>query len=208
EASGPLQVAIDGVVLALLAALVQLAGRGLGIERPWLLTAGVLGSSASQLLMSRFLPAEPELAIFVLLAAVPGACFSMAIAGFRVCTRRKRPLLPSLARSTFELLGCGTFALAVAWGLLINSCSDISLALERVAGLIALAGIPILAAGLLVHRGLTDESEHGAFRTAGTCVALLGMAVMLLAGRLPGPHPVAPLFFCPPALPLPRPPRF
>jgi hypothetical protein len=105
-------------------------------------------------------------------------------------------MLVRLARSVFELLGCTAFALAVALGLLIYRCADVSVALERVAGLIALAGIPILAAGLLVHRGLTEESEHGAFRTAGTGVALLGMAVMLLAGVLAWPQPMALLIVC------------
>src|SRR5205807_6695955 len=59
-----------------------------------------------------------------------------------------------------------------------------------------LAGVPILAGGLLVHRGLAEEARNAGVRTAGTAVALAGMLIMLVAVVLAWPAPLTVLLVC------------
>src|SRR5262249_55672442 len=57
-------------------------------------------------------------------------------------------------------------------------------------------GVPVLAAGLLVHNGLASDGARAAFRTAGTGVALGGVLVLLTAIGLAWPEPGAVLLVC------------
>src|SRR5262249_3526718 len=76
---------------------------------------------------------------------------------------------------------------------------DLGLAVERAAVLIALAGVPLVACGMIVHAspspaepggGEAPPALSGALRATASAVALGGMAVMLGAVALARPQPV------------------
>src|SRR5262249_52894428 len=100
-------------------------------------------------------------------------------------------------------------------------CEEPGVALERVAVLIALAGVPVLATGVLVHsssmplpppmpegtaeagmgggKGEGMEGEGGlsaALRTVRTALALAGILVLLAALAMAWPQPVALILVC------------
>src|SRR6185437_9562535 len=99
------------------------------------------------------------------------------------------------AHALFVFLGLASFALFVALGFLLSRSGDLTRALPRLAVPFALAGVPILAGGLLVRRSLPGE-DGGAPRTAGTAVAFTGLAIMLSAVILAWPQPLAVLLVC------------
>src|SRR5262249_59486751 len=91
--------------------------------------------------------------------------------------------------------GLASTHLFVPLGVLPPRSGDLSPALPRLAAPFALVGVPILAGGLLVRRGLPRE-EGGGPRTAGTAVAFTGLALMLSAVVLAWPEPLAVLIVC------------
>jgi hypothetical protein len=190
EPAGPLQIGIDLVCMASFAALLLLAARAFAAEAPGLLMIAVLGSSASQLLVSRFLIPEPQAWRFLLLAALPVACFSAS--HILLCRLSRHESVPAAqVQGLFFFLGTAAFALAVCLGFLVYQTGDMVRALQRAAVLVAVAGLPVLGGGLVVHRGLAHDPDQGPFRTAGTSLALLGMLVLVLALALAWPDPLA-----------------
>jgi hypothetical protein len=109
--------------------------------------------------------------------------------------RTARQLLEDIrARELLGFLGVAVFALAAALAFLAYRSGDLPLALGRLALPVALAGVPVLAAGLLVFRG--PDGLSAAWRTAGSAVALAGMAVLLAALPLAWPQPATLLAVC------------
>src|SRR5262249_23780231 len=106
------------------------------------------------------------------------------------------------SRKLFGFVGMSLFAAIIALGFLVYLAGerifdgDINPALSHVALLVALAAWPLVSCGLSVHRALTDEPAAGAWRTAGTAVALAGMIFMLLAGFLAWPSTWSLLLVC------------
>jgi hypothetical protein len=166
----------------------QMPGRSDG---RWLLTATVLISSGMQLLVPRLLERENPAAIpFLTLALVTIACHFMATG--IVLSRARGELRPGQTHALFAFVGIATFPLAVALGFLVYWCNDTTLALERIAPLVAAAGVPILATGVLVH----SSSPSGPLRAVGTSIALGGMLVLLGAMVLAWPQPIALVAVC------------
>src|SRR5439155_1858236 len=94
-------------------------------------------------------------------------------------------------------LGLCTFALAVPLGFLLARAADVRLALQQLALLLAVSGVPVLSAGLLLQRRLGDESPSlGGLRTVSTAIALAGMLVLLGAVTLAWPDPGVLLAVC------------
>jgi hypothetical protein len=89
---------------------------------------------------------------------------------------------------------------AVALGLVITwsyeAGGDAGSAWSRVALLGALAGLPVVAGGLVVHRGLAADAGAAALRTAGTATALLGVLIMLAAVVPAWPRPLPVVLVC------------
>jgi hypothetical protein len=170
------------------------------------LILAVLGSSASQLVMRRFLhPVEPNPPLLLLLGAFPVACYALGT-GLFLRTTRGRPFGPRQAASLFTVLGMAAFPVLVALGFLVYWTREQGIApvLERLSVLVAVSGLPLVAGGLLVHRkleeapsaaGETAEATAGQ-RTVGTGVALGGMLVMLAAVVLAWPQPLALMLVC------------
>jgi hypothetical protein len=174
----------------------------------WLLTAAVLVPSAIQLLVPRCLAASnPAPWLFILLGLVPVACQGITTGAALFRAGRHERLRDTEAHALFGFLGMAVFPLGIMLGFLIYWCDDPGLALQRAAVLIALAGVPTLATGLLVHSSpvpVPDESSisgtgaslSGPIRTAGTAIALAGLVVMLTAVALAWPAPRSVVLVC------------
>src|SRR5262249_9661070 len=160
----------------------------------------LVGAAGSQLIVPRLLD-ERHPILYVALGCVPVACHLLAcgvvVAGLgRALSRAENQRLEiRQANALFVFLGLASFALFVALGFLLSRGGNLALALPRLAAPFALVGVPILAGGLLVRRGLPRE-EGGGPRTAGTAVAFTGLALMLSAVVLAWPQPLAVLLVC------------
>jgi hypothetical protein len=194
------------ILLAL--GMVRLAGRDLidadtlpgPVDRRWLFALALVGAAGSQLIVPRLLDEQHPI-LYVALGCVPVACHLLAcgvvVAGLgRALSRAENQSLEiRQANALFVFLGLASFALFVALGFLLSRSSDLVRSLPRLAAPFALVGVPILAGGLLVRRGLPRE-EGGGPRTAGTAVAFTGLALMLSAVVLAWPQPLAVLLVC------------
>ncbi|MBM4071574.1 MAG: hypothetical protein FJ271_21965 [Planctomycetes bacterium] len=172
------------------------------LSAPLLLTAAVVGASASQLLMPRWLDlAEPFVELFALLSLAPVVLHALAagLAGWGLA--RQGPIAVRPASSLFLLLGQTTFAALVALGFIIYWSEQPLTAFRHLAVPIAIAGLPLLLCGALVAARLVvtsienDDNQpglsSGLVRFAGTAIALSGMAVMLGGLLLGWPRPLA-----------------
>jgi hypothetical protein len=229
EAELGFRVASEILSLAIFAGLMIPATRALVPEgRGWLIVA-VLVLSASLLAVPRFLPdpmqfsfsSTSDLVRLLLLGCLAvlshGVCATAVIAGLG----RREQFEESHAAGLLAFLGLMTFPLLAALGFLAYWSHDIGLALESLSPLIALAGMPILAGGLLIQRRLSGglgaparqpepaevegqssagstgaSSRAAALRTAGTAVTVAGILFMLTATALAWPQPVALMLVC------------
>jgi hypothetical protein len=193
---------LAAAALALFAVLVRQGARVLTPAVPWALPVAVLGASAGLLLAPRLLEGVgPGSWLFIALAALPVACHGGAGGAVLLRLRRRTgaeahaPLGVPEAHALFAFQGIATFALVVALGFLIHVSGEPRVALQRLALLIDLASLSLLAGGLMAGRRLTDAPAAAA-RTAATAVALAAVLVMLLAVVLAWPEPVAVLLVC------------
>ncbi|MFO0845362.1 MAG: hypothetical protein U0797_23765 [Gemmataceae bacterium] len=196
--------AVDVAALGLLAALVHhaatsLIGAGLlpgPVDRRWLLALGVVGVPGSQLLAQHLFDvplAGPTLGWLCLAGAAVG-CHLLAhgavLGGLTVYGARDVRLSREQAHAAFSFLGLATFALVATFGFLLTRLAAPADGLTSLAAPLTLGGVPAVALGLLVARRLADD-QPAATRTAGTGVALGGLAAMLagvvLAWPAPGP---------------------
>jgi hypothetical protein len=201
-AADPVVVLVEASSLAVFAGLLALAGKVLVPDGRWRFTAAVLVISASQLLVPRLLRSTEANSglLFLLAGCVPVACQALSVASMLVSSFRRGPLDGARVRALFTMLGLTTFAVAVALGLLVfwslSQQSGLRDALERVAPLVAVAGLPPLFTGLQIHRGLARAEQQGSARTTGTAVALTGMVVMLMGIALAWPRPIPVIAIC------------
>jgi hypothetical protein len=197
-----LDLAVAVAALAGFTFLVRAAGRDLigtdvlpgPLDRRWLLALAVVGASGSQLLTPHLLdvPAAGLPDRLVPLSYLPCALHLVAcaavLAGLTLYPRRELYLRGVQAAALFSFLGLATFSLLASFGFLLSRLANPAAALHLFACPLILAGVPGVAAGLLVFRRL--EGEEG-LRTAGTAVALAGLGIMLagvaLAWPIPGP---------------------
>lgn len=175
---------------------------GLGrLSAPALLTAAVVGASASQLLVPRWLDlAEPRVELFALLSLTPVVLHALAsgLAGWGLA--RQGPIQARPASSLFLFLGQTTFAALVALGFVVYWSDQPLTAFQHLAVPLTVAGLPLLLCGALVTAKLVGPSvgnaeqsgiNAGLVRWAGTALALGGMAVMLGGLLLAWPRPLA-----------------
>lgn len=179
------EVGTELTALAAFVGLVGLAARVIVPGAPRLLTLGLMGPVAGQLLVPRLLtPGQAALAPFLLLGCAPVGCYILAT-GIALFRARRAALQERSARDALALLGLASFALAVALGFLVYRAGELPLALGRLAVPVALSGIPVLLGGLLVYRA--DLSAT--LRTVGSAVGLAGMGLMLAAALQAWPRP-------------------
>src|SRR5262249_51126723 len=170
-----LRAGIELAALPVFTGLVFFTGGVLVPRGRWLVTLGVLGPCAGLLLVPRLWggPAVPAVNLIVL-GFLPVACHaaSTCVLIHRLALRSRLSL--ASAGSLFAHLGQATFALLVALGFLVYWSADQKAALERLAVLIALAGIPLPPAGREMHRGLAPSAELAAAGTAGAAAPPCG----------------------------------
>lgn len=195
DGGGRLEVPAQFASLLVLGLLAYTGGRVLVPDGPAAVAAAVIGASACQLLAVRLVgPATGEVRFLLVgLAATVSQCLGL---GAYLRGVGRKPMGAVQANGVFLALGTATFALAVTLGLLIYQAGDPALALGWTSMLLALAGLPVLAGGLVVHHGLQDERKEAGRRAAGTAVALAGMVAMLLAVALAWPRPAPVLAVC------------
>src|SRR5262249_43972288 len=114
--------------------------------------------------------------------------------GLAVRRRWSQEANPPSAVALLGMTGLAAFPLALALGFLVYwVVGDRGQTLELLSGLVALAGVPTLTAGLLVQQRLVGPAgeRHGLLAVTGTGVALLGMLVMLAALACAWPQPGA-----------------
>jgi hypothetical protein len=195
------RLASEAAALAAFAYLLGKAGHVLVAEARWLLALAVLGISASALASPRLLE-EGRIDLWRSLAAglLPTVCFVAGSAG--LLYRQQRPIERSAATRMLLFLGLVTFPLLLSLGFLVFWSQETGLevreAFQRMALLLAAAGVPILAIGLAVQRTGNPEPDRSLamLRAAGTVVTLCGMTVMLAAVPLAWPDTWTTLLVC------------
>src|SRR5262245_7387897 len=209
---GLAETATTAAGLALSVAVVASAGRVLAARARWLLVLGVVGAAATQLLVPR-LPAPPSAWLLALPACLAVSCQAAAI-GWRLRLLRGAGVQPAWEKrqvgnlphealdegevySLLLFLGLCLFALAVPLGFLLSRAADMRRALQYLAFPLAVSGVPVLSAGLLLQRRLGEERPLlGGLRTVSTAIVLAGMLVLLGAVTLAWPDPGVLLAVC------------
>jgi len=187
-------VAWEAVSAGIFVGLVALAGGVLVPRARWLQTAGVVGNSALVLVLARLTGVESDGRVFLGAGVLPVAVFAAAVGGLLYRLPDRARLDPGRAGQIFSLVGTTAFALAAALGMLITrgvEADRVPLTLDCFSVLLALAAIPVLAAGLAVVRGTSHDAALGAYRAAGTMIALVGAVAMLVAVGMAWPQPLA-----------------
>jgi hypothetical protein len=196
DADAPNSLSVIASELASLAFFLLLAHRAGAVILPgWKnhLVVGVVGASATQLLVRRLAGPEMTLSGLYALAALPLACYWMAAGLALSRLRGRREVKAEEARQIITLIGLSTFAAFVACGLLFFKSGHAASALQRAAPLVSLFGVPALAAGLTLWRRMSAEAGAGDESVTSATVAA-GGAVLLLAGVALGwPQPAAAL---------------
>jgi hypothetical protein len=202
--AGGVDFAVGALALLGFTLLVRASGRdliGVGvlagpIDRRWLLALAVVGAAGSQLLTPHLLDA-PDAGLparFLPLVALPAAFHLLAcgavLGGLSLYGMREK-LQVKQAHALFAFLGLATFSVLSAFGFLLSRLAHPASGLPLMSCPLVLAGMPALAAGLLVYRKLEGE-DAAAARTVGTAVGLAGLGVMLAGVALAWPVP-APL---------------
>jgi hypothetical protein len=181
----------------------------------WRLSAGVLGASLAQVLISRVArdsAVELTLATTSLLAALPLGCFLIAGGGQVVAAGGKPRLNRRRIAQSLVVLGAAFFALAVPLALLVHLSGErlVELAqraspdearallasawsrryetLAQLTPTLSVAAAAVLAMGLTIHK-LTLSRSLAVYRLAGTSAAVFGGITMLAMVALAWPQP-------------------
>jgi hypothetical protein len=152
------------------------------IDRRWLLSLGVVGAVATQLLSGTASNPWLPLLCFVVACGATLGGLSWYHPG-----RREEPISDKSGSALLMFVGLCAFALAAAWGLyLVRVPEEVLVRLHTLALPLVLAGVPVVEAGVLVLRRTTASG----LRTLGTAVALAGFVVMTLGLALAWPNPL------------------
>jgi hypothetical protein len=187
---GALVIGSELIAPALFLCLVYFAGRIITSAWPHLLAAGVLGSSAGQLLIRHLAAPENSPRLLVALGTLPVLCYVAATAWMLRRALADAEIDEGETNAIFVTLGAITFAAALPFGLLLYKSGPIGMTMMYLAPLVTLAGTPMLASGTLIWRKVTRE-ELAAARTAGTSIAILGMVAVLAGMILAWPNPAS-----------------
>ena len=170
--------------------LVYFAGRTIASRWPHVLALGALGSSIGQLLVRHFADADIRPIVLVGLGAVPLIFYVGAIGWALKTAFSDGEIDETESIEIFITLGALTFAAVLPFALLLYKAGPIEMSMMHVAPLVTLAGMPMLASGMLLWRRVLDE-KLGATRTAGASIAILGMAIALAGMVLGWPNPAS-----------------
>ncbi len=188
---GPGTIAADLVTLGIFTGLVWCAARVLVPGGPWLQVIAVLGGSASTLVAAHWVHPESADWWYIAAACLPVACLATPVGTYLARISPRKRLSAADVGSIFILLGTAAFAMLIALGMTVARSAGITAALGRMSVPVALAGMPVLACGLTVRRGVARDAALAGWHVCATTVALVGMIVMLAALGLAWPHPLA-----------------
>ncbi len=169
--------------LLLVAYPIWRAARVLVPDGAGLLTLGILLISTCQVPIARHRATDYP----VLMGLLPVLAYNLTGGLFLWSIGRKGDLERSRVQGMFAFLGLASFPLLLALGLLVGGSGDPLASLGLLAVPLALAALPLVAGGSLIHHGLTNAPRAGGQRTAGTIAALAGMVIMVLAVGLAWP---------------------
>jgi hypothetical protein len=188
-----LGVALIGQALAfgLFLWLVRAAAKVITPRWPNLTTAGVMSLSLASLSVRYAWPETGPVpfAHLVTFAAVPLACYLLAAGAMVTRAKRWETFGAEAGHAVLTLLGLLTFSAVFPLGLIASRTGDAADAVHQLAPLVSLAGLPALAAGLMLWRRLAGEAVAN-LRTAGTAIAVGGVGMMLAGMALAWPDPV------------------
>lgn len=183
SSSTALDIAIRIIAVAAFTAMARNSGRDLihaerlpgPVDRRWLLALAVVGAPATQTL-----PAGAEAARWLPLACDLVASFAV-ILGVKRRNAGEEATVPMLL-----FVGLGFYALLGSWGWQLTRAVDRLAALHDFSLLVAIAGLPLLEAGLLAQRRTAGAAV---WRVAGTAVSLVGGLMLAAGGGLAWPVP-------------------
>ncbi|MBC7910832.1 MAG: hypothetical protein H7Y30_10060, partial [Pyrinomonadaceae bacterium] len=183
-------IASELIAPALFLCLVYFAGRIITSAWPHLLVFGVLGSSVGQLIIWHFAHAGMPPQRLLVLGLFPLICFVATTAWMLRRVAHTEEIDEGLANTIFITLGASTFAALLPLGLLSYKSGQTANTLMHLAPLLTLGGGPILASGLLLWQRIKGR-ELVASKTAGTSIALIGVALALSGIFLSFPNPAS-----------------
>ncbi|HSE16478.1 MAG TPA: hypothetical protein VLB46_05470 [Pyrinomonadaceae bacterium] len=188
--SGALVIGSELAAPAIFLCLVYFAGRVITPGCAHILSAGVLGSSAGQLLVRHFasLDAGPWLLIF--LGAFPVVCYVVTVGLALRVVLHDRQIDESDTTTVFTALGTMSFAALLPFGLLLYKSGPVWMSMMYLAPLATLWGVPMLATGTILWRKIANK-EMVAARTAGTALGILGLMIVLAGMILAWPNPAS-----------------
>ena len=190
------------VSLGIFAWLVSMAAGVLAPRSRWLAALAVVGNSGAILVAARLIDSSSPLWAFLGIGVLPTVLCGIAVAGQILGSRRgdasttkKLRLDASGAASLYTLLGTTAFSMFVALGFLVTQTVDVAdiasvvAIFPQLSVLLTLSAMPGIAASLTVVRGVGRDAELGAYRLAGTTIAMIGMVTMLVALGFAWPEP-------------------
>jgi hypothetical protein len=202
---GLLEAGIEAAAIALFTWLVRGAANvvvrqpvGPAAPRPdWLVTAALLGASASLLLVPHIEEmSDPSNGLLGLVGYLPAMAFVLTQAVAWAIVYRRDGISPRQAGGLFLALGLSVYAVAVAFVFLLCRTENAGQALEYLAVPVALAGLPLLIGGTVASAKLRDaEADAGGLprgiaAVIATMLSLGGTLILLLALAAAWPHPV------------------
>jgi hypothetical protein len=189
-AGGALDLAVKLAAVAAFVGVVRTGGRDLigtdhlpgPIDRRWLLSLAVVGAAGTQLL-----PVSISNAWLPLLCFVAATGATLGGLSWYHPGRREEPVGDRSGTALLMFVGLAIFSLLAAWGLfIVRDRMEAAGRLHSLALPFALAGVPVVEAGVLVLRRTTAPG----LRTMGTAVALLGFVGMTAGLALAWPEPL------------------
>ncbi len=192
-------VAIGGELLSIVvfAGCTYAAGRILVGLAGLAMSAGVVVSSALELVVRRFTAADSSTPTLLLLGLLPVLCFALPTMYWAKRLDREADGPGPTGESKFgeaetnrlfKITGTTLFAALLPLGLLLAKSGAFAATLARIAPLVSLLGAPLLAVGLVLWRRLT-EPELMKERVAGTAIAAAGAMAMVAAVGFGWPMP-------------------
>jgi hypothetical protein len=188
--SGALVIGSELAAPAIFLCLVYFAGRIITPGCAHILSAGVLGSSAGQLLVRHFASVDAAPWLLIFLGAFPVMCYVVTVGLALRVVLHDRQIDESETTTVFTALGTMSFAALLPFGLLLYKSGPIWMSMMYLAPLVTLWGVPMLATGTILWRKIANK-ELVAARTAGTALGILGLTIVLAGMILAWPNPAS-----------------
>src|SRR5215213_8346432 len=188
--AGALVIVSELAAPAIFLCLVYFAGRIITPGCAHILSAGVLGSSAGQLLVRHFASVDASSLLLIFLGAFPVACYVATVGLALRVVLHDRQIDETETTTVFTALGTMSFAALLPFALLLYKAGPIGMSMMYLAPLVTLWGVPMLAAGTILFRKITNK-ELIACRTAGTALGILGVMIVLSGMILAWPNPAS-----------------